>query len=56
MVLDQHGCTVKGYTRTLVHPEDRGKGFLCVIQGSISIVEDANTVPQLRIILRQDVL
>ena len=39
-------------THTLVHPEDRGEGFFGVIQGSVTIIKDTNTIPQLRVILQ----
>ena len=42
-------------TLTLVHPEDRSKGFLGMIQGSVTIVQNTDTVPQLGIILGREI-
>ena len=42
-------------THTLVHPEDRSKGFLGMIQGSVTIIENTDTVPQLWIILGREI-
>lgn len=33
------------------HAEDRGKRLLGVVKGAIAIIEDANAVPELRILL-----
>ena len=53
---DQLGCTFVGErTHTFVHPENRSKSFFGMIQGSVAIIEDTDTVPQLRIILERDV-
>ena len=38
-------------SRTFVHSEDGGKSLLGVIQGAIAVVEDADAVPELGILL-----
>jgi len=36
---------------TFVHAKDRGEGLLGMIERTISVVENSNTIPELRIIL-----
>lgn len=36
---------------TFVHAKNRRKGFLSMVEGTISIVQDANTIPELWILL-----
>lgn len=51
--MDQSGHICPGKdTCTLIHPEDRSKGLFGMIQGSITVVENTDAIPQLGIILR----
>jgi hypothetical protein len=36
---------------TFVHPKDRRKGLLGMIQGTIAVIEDTYTVPKLGVFL-----
>ena len=38
--------------RTLVHAEDRGEGFLGMVERAVAVVENADAVPELRVLLR----
>jgi hypothetical protein len=42
---------MKKEVRTFIHPEDGGESLLGVVEGAITVVEDTDAVPKLRIFL-----
>ena len=42
-----------GWARTFVHAENGGEGLFCVVEGTVAVIEDADAVPELGILLRR---
>ena len=42
---------MRNEVRTFVHSEDGGEGFLGMIQGAVSVVKDADAIPQFWVLL-----
>jgi hypothetical protein len=38
---------------TTIHPEDRREGFFGMIEGTIPIIENSNSIPEFRVLLRK---